>query len=98
MFPILKYRIRNLDPEAMYSLVLDFNQLDQHRWKYVNGDWIAGGKAEQAPPTGKYLLALGPFPNKLNYYFVRNYTLSKPWHVFYLKRMNLPDVCPSHLL
>lgn len=34
----------------MYTVLLEFVQIDSHRWKYVNGEWVPGGKAE-APPT-----------------------------------------------
>ncbi len=29
---------------AMYSFLLDFVAADNHRWKYVNGEWVPGGK------------------------------------------------------
>ena len=34
----------------MYTVLLEFQQIETHRWKYVNGEWLAGGKAE---PQGK---------------------------------------------
>ena len=30
----------------MYSVLLDFSAADNHRWKYVNGEWVPGGKPE----------------------------------------------------
>ena len=30
----------------MYSVLLDFTAADNHRWKYVNGEWVPGGKPE----------------------------------------------------
>lgn len=54
MFPVLKLRISGLDPNAMYSVLVDFIQVDKNRWKYVNGDWIPGGKAESTTPTCTY--------------------------------------------
>lgn len=50
MFPIVKVTASGLDPAAMYTVLLEFVQIDSHRWKYVNGEWVPGGKAE-APPT-----------------------------------------------
>ena len=50
MFPIVKVTTSGLDPAAMYTVLLEFVQIDSHRWKYVNGEWVPGGKAE-APPT-----------------------------------------------
>jgi brachyury protein len=51
MFPVMKVRVGGLDENAMYSVLLDFSAADNHRWKYVNGEWVPGGKPEpQAPP------------------------------------------------
>ncbi|XP_067117044.1 T-box transcription factor TBX19 [Osmerus mordax] len=46
MFPVLKVSVSGLDPNAMYSLLLDFMPADTHRWKYVNGEWVTAGKPE----------------------------------------------------
>ncbi|GCB63086.1 hypothetical protein scyTo_0004347 [Scyliorhinus torazame] len=46
MFPVLKISVSGLDPNAMYSFLLDFVAADSHRWKYVNGEWIPAGKPE----------------------------------------------------
>lgn len=46
MFPVIKISISNLDPRAMYSVAIEFVQMDAHRWKYVNGEWAPGGKSE----------------------------------------------------
>ncbi|KAJ8418046.1 hypothetical protein AAFF_G00137550 [Aldrovandia affinis] len=40
MFPVLKASVSGLDPNAMYSFLLDFVAADNHRWKYVNGDKV----------------------------------------------------------
>ncbi|XP_063218693.1 T-box transcription factor T [Bacillus rossius redtenbacheri] len=50
MFPVVKVSVSGLDPTAMYTVLLEFVQIDPHRWKYVNGEWVPGGKAE-VPPT-----------------------------------------------
>ncbi|VDI48812.1 brachyury protein, partial [Mytilus galloprovincialis] len=55
MFPVFKVNISGLDPNAMYTVLLDFAQVDTHRWKYINGDWVAGGKAEPAAPNCVYI-------------------------------------------
>ncbi|XP_067676084.1 T-box transcription factor T-like isoform X1 [Haliotis asinina] len=55
MFPVFRTSITGLDPNAMYTLLLDFVQVDNHRWKYVNGDWVPGGKAEPAAPNCVYI-------------------------------------------
>lgn len=54
MFPVLKVNISGLDANAMYTLQLDFAPVDSHRWKYVNGDWVPGGKAEPVAPGAIY--------------------------------------------
>ena len=48
-------RITGLDPSAMYTVLLEFQQIENHRWKYVNGEWLAGGKAEPAPQNPVYM-------------------------------------------
>ncbi|CAF95777.1 unnamed protein product, partial [Tetraodon nigroviridis] len=46
MFPVLKISVSGLDPSSMYSLLLDFVPADGCRWKFVNGEWVAAGRAE----------------------------------------------------
>ncbi|XP_065201832.1 T-related protein-like isoform X2 [Planococcus citri] len=55
MFPVVKVTVNGLDPAAMYTLLLEFIQIEQHRWKYVNGDWVPGGKAEPPPQHAVYV-------------------------------------------
>lgn len=55
MFPVLKLSIRGLEPNAMYSILLDFVAVEDHRWKYVNGEWVAGGKPEPATTSSVYI-------------------------------------------
>ncbi|XP_062559157.1 T-related protein [Armigeres subalbatus] len=55
MFPVVKVTATGLDPTAMYTVLLEFSQVDSHRWKYVNGEWVAGGKAEAPPPNPVYV-------------------------------------------
>lgn len=61
MFPVIKVSIKNLDPSAMYSLAIEFVQMESHRWKYVNGEWIPGSKSE--PSSGKTLYMHPESPN-----------------------------------
>lgn len=46
MFPVLKVSVSGLDPSSMYSFLLDFVPADNCRWKFVNGEWVAAGRAE----------------------------------------------------
>ncbi|XP_028905073.1 T-box transcription factor T isoform X2 [Ornithorhynchus anatinus] len=55
MFPVLKVSVSGLDPNAMYSFLLDFVAADTHRWKYVNGEWVPGGKPEPQAPSCVYI-------------------------------------------
>uniref|UniRef100_A0A672NG19 T-box transcription factor T n=1 Tax=Sinocyclocheilus grahami TaxID=75366 RepID=A0A672NG19_SINGR len=55
MFPVLKVNVSGLDPNAMYSFLLDFVAADNHRWKYVNGEWVPGGKPEPQAPSCVYV-------------------------------------------
>lgn len=61
MFPVIKISINNLDPRAMYSIAIEFVQMESHRWKYVNGEWAPGGKAE--PSSSKSLYVHPESPN-----------------------------------
>ncbi|TSN48505.1 Brachyury protein [Bagarius yarrelli] len=55
MFPVLKVSVSGLDPSAMYSILLDFSAADSHRWKYVNGEWVAGGRPEPRNSSCVYM-------------------------------------------
>lgn len=55
MFPVLRANVSGLDPNAMYSVLLDFVAADNNRWKYVNGEWVAGGKPEPQSPSCVYI-------------------------------------------
>ncbi|CBY35164.1 unnamed protein product, partial [Oikopleura dioica] len=55
MFPVMKVRTKGLDENAMYTVLLDFTAADNHRWKYVNGEWVPGGKPEPQVPSSVYM-------------------------------------------
>lgn len=55
MFPVVKVSIKGLEPDAMYTVLLEFLQIEQKRWKYVNGEWAPAGKPEQPPLNAIYL-------------------------------------------
>ncbi|XP_065057086.1 T-box transcription factor T-like [Rhopilema esculentum] len=55
MFPVLKMAVKGLEPQAMYSFLLDFVAVEDHRWKYVNGEWVPGGKPEPASTSSVYI-------------------------------------------
>uniref|UniRef100_A0A8C4YV94 T-box domain-containing protein n=1 Tax=Gopherus evgoodei TaxID=1825980 RepID=A0A8C4YV94_9SAUR len=60
MFPVLKVGISGLDPNSMYSILLDFVAADGNRWKYVNGEWIPGGKPEPQSLSCVYIHPKSP--------------------------------------
>ncbi|XP_028835857.1 T-box transcription factor T-A-like [Denticeps clupeoides] len=60
MFPVLRVSVSGLDPNAMYSVLLDFVAADSNRWKYVNGEWLPGGKPEPQSPSCVYIHADSP--------------------------------------
>lgn len=55
MFPVIKISLNNLDPRAMYSIAIEFVQMESHRWKYVNGEWAPGGKSEPSSTKSLYV-------------------------------------------
>ncbi|NP_001079028.1 T, brachyury homolog, gene 2 S homeolog [Xenopus laevis] len=55
MFPVLNISVTGLDPNAMYSFLMDFVTADNNRWKYVNGEWVPGGKPEPQAPSCVYI-------------------------------------------
>jgi len=55
MFPVIKISLDHLDPGAMYSIAIEFVQMESHRWKYVNGEWVPGGKCEPSSSRSLYV-------------------------------------------
>lgn len=54
MFPVLKINVSGLDPNSIYEVVVDFQQLDNHKWKYINGEWQQGTKPEPIQQKCEY--------------------------------------------
>lgn len=75
MFPVIKISINNLDPRAMYSVAIEFVQMESHRWKYVNGEWTPGGKSE--PSSSKSLYVHPESPNFGAHWMKDSITFSK---------------------
>lgn len=51
----LSFEVTGLEPKAMYSFLLDFVCIGGNRWKYVNGEWVSGGKPEPPVPSCVYI-------------------------------------------
>jgi len=54
MFPALKLRVRGLDPNVNYLIMVDIVPVDGYRYKYQDNRWVVAGKADQ-PVAGKQL-------------------------------------------
>jgi hypothetical protein len=70
MFPVFKVSISGLDPNAMYTVLLDFAQVDSHRWKYINGDWVAGNHVGKYETIMILNLSLIPLKSAILFYFI----------------------------
>ena len=46
MFPGLRCSVQGLNPAEKYCLVLDIAPCDQKRYKFTDGEWKIGGRAE----------------------------------------------------
>ncbi|XP_057309730.1 T-box transcription factor TBX19-like [Hydractinia symbiolongicarpus] len=75
MFPVLKISVEGLDPNSMYSIMIDFLPVDSHRWKFVNGEWSRGGKPE--PITNSRLYVHPDSPNFGTHWMKNSIVFSK---------------------
>ena len=41
-------RLSGLDPAARYAVLLEFQPLQAHRWRFVNGEWTAGSSSSSS--------------------------------------------------
>ena len=48
MFPVIKASLGGLEPNVFYKVKLEFKQIEKNRWKYINGDWLAGNDCNDA--------------------------------------------------
>lgn len=51
MFPVVRVRVSGLIPGVIYSLVMDFMQIDVRRWKYTGGEWTPSGTMSDSLPS-----------------------------------------------
>lgn len=66
MFPSIVTDLNGLEPDSKYSISLEVNPADTHRYKFVNSRWVFAGKGEshdeamlvfnhpESPSTGKH--------------------------------------------
>uniref|UniRef100_A0A0K0ELI7 T-box domain-containing protein n=1 Tax=Strongyloides stercoralis TaxID=6248 RepID=A0A0K0ELI7_STRER len=57
MFPTLKIKFEEINPESLYYIFLDIVPVDDRRYRYVynKSSWLTAGKAEPTPPPRIYL-------------------------------------------
>ncbi|CAK8680257.1 unnamed protein product [Clavelina lepadiformis] len=46
MFPGYRVRVSGMDPNAQYCVLMEMSRLDEHRYKFQNGQWNIAGKGE----------------------------------------------------
>lgn len=46
MFFVFKINVIGLEFKVMYFFLFDFVFVEGYCWKYVNGEWVLGGKFE----------------------------------------------------
>nr|ADT64679.1 TbxA2 [Halichondria bowerbanki] len=66
MFPSIVIDLSGLEPDSKYTISLEINPADTHRYKFVNSRWVFAGKGEshdetmlvfhhpESPSTGKH--------------------------------------------
>ncbi|KAK0136256.1 T-box transcription factor TBX2-B [Merluccius polli] len=55
MFPPFKVRVRGLDPDSKYILLMDIVAADDCRYKFTSSRWTAAGKADAEMPRRMYI-------------------------------------------
>ncbi|XP_067126131.1 T-related protein-like [Centruroides vittatus] len=49
MFPVVRLKMKGLDPNSMYNVALVFVPIDEYKWRFMNGFWFISGSAESQP-------------------------------------------------
>ena len=44
MFPVMKVNISNLEVNSLYKIRMEFRQVGENRYKYINRKWYPGEK------------------------------------------------------
>lgn len=69
MFPGIVISVGGLEPDARYNIALEFNPVDNARYKYINTKWVNIGKSEahceellkyvhpESPSSGKHWMS-----------------------------------------
>uniref|UniRef100_A0A915BJ34 T-box domain-containing protein n=1 Tax=Parascaris univalens TaxID=6257 RepID=A0A915BJ34_PARUN len=51
LFPKVEYQLEGLQADANYALVLHIERVDDIRYKFTNGEWVAAGRADPRTPS-----------------------------------------------
>ncbi|CAK8689702.1 unnamed protein product [Clavelina lepadiformis] len=55
MFPGFRVRVSGMDPNAQYCVLMEMSRLDEHRYKFQNGQWSTAGQGEPHVPEKCFL-------------------------------------------
>ncbi|KAI1700162.1 t-box domain-containing protein [Ditylenchus destructor] len=63
MFPTVRVRLEDCNPDTLYYVYMDCIPVDGHRYRYVykKSDWCSSGKADTHPPNRTYMHPDSPF-------------------------------------
>ncbi|CAB3401690.1 unnamed protein product [Caenorhabditis bovis] len=90
MFPKLEYELSGLEPDVLYALVLQIEQVDSMRYKFANGVWTASGAGDASPAPKKVWHADGVMTGRQ--------WMAGPVNFDRLKiTNNAMDTCGSHI-
>lgn len=67
MFPLVQVSISGLDPALRYAILLEFQLTNNHRWRFLNGEWTAAGSfnmAEPPQPSSVYVHTSSPLTGR----------------------------------
>ncbi|WAR21404.1 TBX5A-like protein [Mya arenaria] len=71
MFPHIVLSMFGLNPEVMYSVILEIVPADERRYKFINNQWVAMGMADPGPDVQPVLHTDSP---NMGDYWMRNRT------------------------
>nr|CAB3266862.1 T-box transcription factor Tbx6b [Phallusia mammillata] len=60
IFPGYRVKFSGLDPNAQYCVLMDVVNVDEHRYKFQNGEWIVSGRGEPKIPQKFYVHPKSP--------------------------------------
>uniref|UniRef100_H2XMP2 T-box transcription factor Ci-Tbx6a n=1 Tax=Ciona intestinalis TaxID=7719 RepID=H2XMP2_CIOIN len=64
MFPGYRVNISGMEPDANYCVMMDIVNVDEHRYKFQQGEWMVAGKGELHSPQRMFLHPDSPSPGR----------------------------------